>query len=146
MVERASGYQGETFKGYRGVTQGDPLSPTIFNVIVDAVLCHLVTVVAGEEEDPDGFGRAAGCIVKFFYTDNRLLDYTREEQLQWEFNMLTNLFDRVGLRMDVRKTVSVVCQPCQSVGGNPAEAYKRRIIGMGITYQACQFQNVRCPE
>ena len=76
MVERASGYQGETFKGYRGFTQGDPLSPTIFNVIVDAVLCHLVTEVSGEEEDPDGFGRAAGCIVKCFYADNRLLYYT----------------------------------------------------------------------
>ena len=76
MGAKASGYSGDTFKGYRGVTQGDPLSPTIFNVIVDAVLCHLVTVVAGEEEDPDGFGRAAGCIVKFLYADNRLLDYT----------------------------------------------------------------------
>ena len=102
--------------------------------------------LAGEEAEPDGFGRAAGRMVTFFYADNRLLEYTREERLHQEFNMLTNLFDCVGLRMNVRKTVSVVCQPCQSVGGHPYEAYKRRIIGMGITYQACQFQNVRCPE
>ena len=73
MVERATGYQGENFKGYRGVTQGYPLSPTIFNVIVDAVLCHLVKEVAGEEAEPDGFGRAAGRMVTFFYADNRLL-------------------------------------------------------------------------
>ena len=38
MVERAGGYYGEVFKGARGVTQGDPLSPTIFNVVVDAVV------------------------------------------------------------------------------------------------------------
>ena len=87
MVERASGYQGETFKGYRGVPQVDSLSPTIFNVIVDAVLCHLVTEVAREEAGPDGFGRLAGRMVTFFYADNRLLEYTREERLHQEFTV-----------------------------------------------------------
>ena len=43
MVERAGGYYGTGFKGERGVTQGDPLSPTIFNVVVDAVVRHWVT-------------------------------------------------------------------------------------------------------
>ena len=34
------GYYGEPFHRYRGVTQGDQLLPTIFNVVVDAVICH----------------------------------------------------------------------------------------------------------
>ena len=38
MVARVGGYYGEAFKGARGVTQGDPLSPTIFNVVVDTVV------------------------------------------------------------------------------------------------------------
>ena len=38
MVVRAVGYYGAPFCGERGVTQGDPLSPTIFNVVVDAVV------------------------------------------------------------------------------------------------------------
>ena len=38
MVAQAGGYYGTGFKGARGVTQGDPLSPTIFNVVVDAVV------------------------------------------------------------------------------------------------------------
>ena len=33
------------FKGARGVTQGDLLSPTIFNVLVDASVRHWVTVM-----------------------------------------------------------------------------------------------------
>ena len=41
MVARAGGYYGTVFKGEGGVTQGDPLSPTIFNMVVDTVvLCH----------------------------------------------------------------------------------------------------------
>ena len=42
MVARAGGYFGTGFKGARGVTQGDALSPTIFNVVVDAVVRHWV--------------------------------------------------------------------------------------------------------
>ena len=40
MVARTGGYYGEPFHGERGVTQGDPLLPTKFNVVVGAVLCH----------------------------------------------------------------------------------------------------------
>ena len=42
MVARAGRYYGTDFKGERGVTQGDPLSPTIFNVVVDTVVRHWV--------------------------------------------------------------------------------------------------------
>ena len=51
IVARAGGYYGTAFQGARAVTQGDPLSPTIFNVVVDVVVRHSVTVViAGTEE------------------------------------------------------------------------------------------------
>ena len=40
MAARSGGYYGTAFKGERGVTQGDPLSPTIFNVVVGAVVWH----------------------------------------------------------------------------------------------------------
>ena len=38
MVARAGGYCRAAFTGAQVVTQGDPLSPTIFNVVVDAVV------------------------------------------------------------------------------------------------------------
>ena len=51
MVARAGGYYGAAFQGARGVTHGDLLSPTIFNVVVDAVVRKWVTlVIAGAEE------------------------------------------------------------------------------------------------
>ena len=45
MVARAGLYYGSAFQGFRVVTQGDPLSPTIFNVVVDAVVRHWVDLM-----------------------------------------------------------------------------------------------------
>ena len=50
MVARYGGYFGLLFKGYHRVTQGDPLSLTLFNVVVESVMCHWVTVVAPTKE------------------------------------------------------------------------------------------------
>ena len=49
MVAKAGRHFGHLLKGYRGVTQGNSLPPTIFNVVVDAVICHWVTVVTPTE-------------------------------------------------------------------------------------------------
>ena len=38
LVCRAEGVFGGSFAAQRGVTQGGPVSPTIFNVMVDAVV------------------------------------------------------------------------------------------------------------
>ena len=50
MLARAGGYFGTGFKGKSGVTQGNPLSPTIFNLVVDAVVCHWVKLAVEEAE------------------------------------------------------------------------------------------------
>ena len=50
MVARAGGYYGDAFKGAQGVTQGYLLSPTIFNVVVDVVVRHWVTMALDEAE------------------------------------------------------------------------------------------------
>ena len=58
MAARAGGYYGAAFKGARGVTQGYPLSPTIFNVVVDAVVQHWLEGLrtAKEEKGAKGWG------------------------------------------------------------------------------------------
>ena len=50
MVAIAGGYYGTAFGGARGITQGDPLSPTIFNVVVDAVVRHWVNRIVEAAE------------------------------------------------------------------------------------------------
>ena len=38
MVAHIGGYYGEVFKVFRGLMQGDPLSPTILYALMDAVV------------------------------------------------------------------------------------------------------------
>ena len=40
MVTRAGRDYGNPFKVHLGLTQEDPLSPTIFNMMVDVVICN----------------------------------------------------------------------------------------------------------
>ena len=44
-------------KGDRGVMQGDPLSSTIFNVVVDAVVRHWGLVMTESAEERGGRGK-----------------------------------------------------------------------------------------
>jgi hypothetical protein len=38
VIPRASGYHGRCFRSFRGVTQGDIVSPMIFNIVVDCLI------------------------------------------------------------------------------------------------------------
>ena len=73
MVARAGGYYGESFKGSRGVTQGDPLSPTIFNVVVDAVVRHWIEGLVTETEEKGEMGREGRHQLAVFYADDGMV-------------------------------------------------------------------------
>ena len=131
LVARAGGYYGTRFKGERGVTQGNPLSPTIFNVVVDAVVCHWVTLAVDESETRGERGRKGRHQTALFYADNGMVASSDPCWLQWAFATLVELFDRVGLKKNVRKTVSMTCRPCPAAGIQLEEAYVRLTTGGG---------------
>ena len=68
-MAHAGGYYGKVFQAFRGVTQGDPLSPSIFNVFMDSVVCNQVSLVAGGAGGTDGWG-GGGCFTAP-YSSNR---------------------------------------------------------------------------
>ena len=112
MVARAGGYYGTGFKGGRGVTQGKPLSPTISNVVVDAVVCHWVTLAVTEAETRGERGREGRHQAALFYADDGMIASSDPQWLQWAFTQLVGLFDMVGLNTNTGKTVSMACRPC----------------------------------
>ena len=116
MVASARRYYGTPIKGHLGVTKGDLISPTIFNIVVDVVIIYWVMMVVGEEAGRDGFGRTAQWLAVLFYADYGLLALPRTSRLQAALDILAGLFDRVGLQINVNKTVGMVCHPCSIFG------------------------------
>ena len=74
MVARSGGYYGTAFKGDRGEIQGDPISPTIFNVVVDAVVRHWVTGVIADAEEWGELGKEERHQAVLFYADDGMVD------------------------------------------------------------------------
>ena len=105
------------------MTQGDPLSPTIFNVVVDAVVRHWLTILAQEAERRGERGREGRHQSALFYADDGMLASSDPRWLHWEFTQLVGLFDRVGLRTNCTKTVSMTCRPCSTPGHRSEETY-----------------------
>ena len=97
MVSRAGGYYGAPFKGYRVVTQGDPLSLMMFNVMVDVVVQPWLSIVLVEAMVPEGCGKVIQRMESFFYADDGIIISTQSDWLQWAFGILTCMFDWVVL-------------------------------------------------
>ena len=108
MVAKDGGYFGRPFKGYQVVTQGDPLYPTILNVVVDDVICHWVAVVTPTEAGTGGLGLTIIDLVAYFYAKNGLVALNQTERLKRAFDVLNGPFDRVCLQTNMVKTIGMV--------------------------------------
>ena len=73
MVARAGGYYGAGFKGARGVTQVNPMSPTIFNVVLYAVVCHWVRLVIEDSDKRGEKGKEGRHQAALFYADDGMV-------------------------------------------------------------------------
>ena len=68
------------FKGYHGVTPGYTLSPTTYQMVVEAVIRHWVTVVEATEVEAEGLGMSTQELAAYFYIDKltRCINLARE--------------------------------------------------------------------
>ena len=116
MATIAGSYYGESFKGFRGVTQGDSLSPTIFNVVVDVVVRHWVYEMVDSVGGQGGRRREGRHQSSIFYMDDSIIASSDLGWLQGAFSTLVGMFDWLGLSKNAGKTAGMVCRPCQAEG------------------------------
>ena len=112
MVARVGVYYGTAFQGARGVMPVDLLSPTIFNVVVEALVRKWVTVLISDAEEQGERGKKGKHQYTIFYADNGMVSSSNPRWIHGAFNTLVVLFHRVGLKTNVGKTVGMVCRPC----------------------------------
>ena len=85
------------------MTQGDPLSPTIFNVVVDAVVRHWITIAVKEAEKRGERGREGRHQAALFYADDGMLASSDPQWLQWAFTQLVGAIRQGGTENKLRK-------------------------------------------
>ena len=135
MVCRAGGCYGVPFRGHRGVTQGDNLSPRIFNVVVDAVIREWLHHLIGEEVAWLGIRFEVRNRQVLFFADDGLLASRDPTWLQNSFDILISLFECVGLKTNAVKTKAMVCCLTTIAKGLSEEAYN-----------SCQLGGTTAPE
>jgi Reverse transcriptase (RNA-dependent DNA polymerase) len=144
LVVRQAGYHGKPFMASRGVTQGDPASSTIFNIVIDAVVRYWLSLVLDGAESDDGVGRSVAEQLALFYADDGLIAARNSEWLQAAINCLTELFARVGLRMNTSKTKVMTCTTGYISTRVSSPAYKRRREGGGESPRSQRRRRVTC--
>ena len=147
VVSKMGSYHGDAFQAERGVTQGDIVSPTIFNVVVDTIIRYWLTLVSDDGRDAvEGFSVQVRERQTLFYADDGFLASRSPEFLQQAFTCLIGLFERVGLQTNVDKTKTMTCFPGYIGGRMLSPAYKRRMTGEGESIRDRQRRRVECPQ
>ena len=103
MVSQAGRYYIALSKGCQGFAQGDPISPTIFNMELESVIWHWLTVVTGEEAGPEVFGSEFQWLAALFYADNGILVSPEPARIMGAIDILTDIFNQVRLQPNARK-------------------------------------------
>ena len=134
LVPRQSGFYGEPFKAERGATQGDIISPTIFNIIVDAV----IRVWTKQRETET--------ISVIFYADDGRLAGSNHQAIQQGMDDMKELFATVGLQMSESKTKAMISTGNDNYHRLSDEAYKRRMTGKGTSHREKMAEKVVCDK
>ena len=145
-VARQADYHGTAFQPSRGVTQGGIISPTLFNILVDAVVRKWL---ADTLDDPEvaisGLQGASGGKVAVFYADDGMVGSTDPDWLRSAIQHLCDLFRAIGLKPNTSKTQVMTCHPGDFRSVRSVDGYKRQLTGTGASYRDRKRRRTVCP-
>jgi hypothetical protein len=143
VATKQTSFYGEPFQATRGVTQGDTVSPTLFNIAVDAVIRAWEREMDQEQERSEENQRTdVDCE---FYADDGKVGSRDPELVQKSVDILTDLFQCLGLQMNAKKTKAMVTRGVVETVKQSTEAYRRRMGQGGGTHREREAEYVECP-
>jgi hypothetical protein len=125
VVGQQQGYHSNPINSGRGTTQRDIISPTIFNIVVDAIVRDWYHTNSTREDDTQEMDRIWNTPASIFYADDGNLYSLSADTLQIATNHIVNLFSRMGLETNTAKTKAMICVPGQLVTRISSPAYRR---------------------
>ena len=129
IVPKTGRLLSKAFGTGHGVTQGNPASPMIFNIMVDTVVRAVLVEVCIPQESHFGLGWAAGERNFVLYADDRQIEGREHIWVQDALKVTLAMFQWMGLEINLDKTKSMVCTPGYIWGRLSDTAYKRRETG-----------------
>ena len=122
MVPGQNGYHGMSFPATRGTTQGNIVSPTIFNVFVENIIWAWLSMTLEDYRMAHGgLGEAVRQCLGGFYVDDDMVGSRDPDWLQH--------------LMNVRKSRSMTCQFGALSSRISAEAKSLKRTGVGYSYR-----------
>ena len=91
--------------------QWDLVSPTIFNILADAVVRAVLVDVCRSQEAHHGFGWAVGKHNIRFYADDGQIAGHNLIWAQTALAAMVRIFERIGLQKNMSKTKSMMFTP-----------------------------------
>ena len=117
----------------RGTTQGIPMSPTLFNVVVENVIRTWMTMTVEDQRVAhDGLGETVGRCLRVFYAKYGMVSSRESDWLQHAMNFLVGLFRRYGLAANIAKSHKMTCHPVNLRVGMSEEAMRWSAQGWEI--------------
>ena len=89
---------------------------------MDAVVRHCIEGLVAETVEKGETGREGRHQSVVFYADDGMVVSSDPTWLQGAISALVAIFDRVGMRTNVNKTVRMACHPCWAGSGNQTTA------------------------
>ena len=111
-MPRQNEFHEPAFPATSGTTQGELVSPKLFNVVVDNFIqTWLAMTVEDQRLDHDGLGDTVGRCLEVFYADDGMVVSRELDCLQHAMNVLVVLYRRFGLAANVAKSRKMTCHP-----------------------------------